>query len=860
MKSRVIKYTMRIFRLAAKLFKHEFRHGEFTLLLLSLIIAIGSLSSVGFLIQRIDGSMSHHADQLNGAQLILKSSSAVPESWLDKAQSYNLRQAQMQTFASMLVVNDEFKLAQIKAVSDNFPLQGELRISKRLLFDSISPTSNDVEQISTKAPPKGEIWLDKRLALFFNTASNKELTSFIELGESKFEPAAILERVPGQSNSFFNIAPAAMINLSALSQTGTIQPGSKVDYIYFFSSSSAQSLQVYQQWLKPRLQAGQLLRSGVDDLKAVNASLKKASDFLSLAAILTVLLSAIAIAINSYRYGQKQFKNNAIMLCLGCSEKNIIRIAVYKLFALGLAGSFIGIALGYLVYLGLLNVIDALLPMGSFTTDGQARQINFYIKPVLTGLTTGLFLLLSFSFANLSQLKNISPMGLIRKDFLLKPATENISSKVFYLMSFAGLILISFWYTDDSKITLLFYLILFVCVIMLYFVAQLLLGVLIYVGRRFQLINRLSILNLERHRQTVLLQVTTFGLIFSLLIIIFLVRTELLGNWQKQFPKQTPNHFVINVQSDERQQFEQYLQQNKIITQGLYPMVRGRLTSLNQVPIVQAVPDSAREHNALHRELNLSFEKNIGTDKKIRKATDRAEISIESSLASALNINRGDQLGFQIGSRQIEGLVTEFRTVQWDSFQPNFYIIFSPGLIEKYPMSWIASFYLSGDDKLKLNQLMAQFPGITIIDVDEILKEVQFIIGQVTHAIELIFIFIIIAGVLILSSSLLSTLSSRMYENAVIRTLGASARQLRHYLFVEFVVIALLSVLLAVLLAEVASYVLYQEIFQMEYHLHPGVWFGMSIISLISICGLGLLIVNKIFTQPAHLLLNQWTE
>ena len=843
-------------QLAFKLFKSEIRHGELTLLFLSLLIAAGSLSSVGFLIERIETSMSSHANQLNGAQLVLKSASAVPGSWLKKAESFHLQQAQMQVFPSMLVVNNEFKLAQIKAVSDKFPLQGELRVSK--LLNTSTPAAATAT-ITTEAPPKGEIWLDQRLSLFFDFSLQAKNVPVIELGEAEFQMSGLLERVPGQSSSFFTIAPTAMINLADLEQTATIQPGSRVDYLYFFSasaglSSSSQSLQDYQHWLKQRLQAGQSLRSGVEDLKAVNASLKKAGDFLSLATILTVLLSAIAIAINSHRYGQKQYKNSAIMLCLGCSEKRIILIELYKLIALGFFASIAGIVLGYFVYLGLLSIIDDLLVM-----DRQSAGTDFYLMPIWVALSCGLFLLLSISMANLTRLKNISPLGLIRKSFLYDETSyKNTGATFFYLMSFTGLLLISIWYTGNSKITLLFYLLLSVSVVILYFMAKFLLECSLYFGRKYQLINRLSLLNLVRHKRSVLLQITTFSLIFSLLIIIFLVRTELLDNWQQQFPEQTPNHFVINVQSYEKVQFENYLQQQKIKTQGLYPMVRGRLTHLNKLAINDAVPDSAREHNALHRELNLSYGHNEASKKNNNK--EQAEISIERSLAKALNIKTGDLLGFRIGSRTIEGIVSQIRTVKWDSFQPNFYIIFSPGLIEQYPMTWISSFYISTEDKFKLNQLMQQFPGITIIEVDEILKEVQFIIQRVSDAIELIFLFIIVAGALILSSSLSSTMATRLYENAVIRTLGASARQLRHYLLVEFVVVALLSAVIAVLLAEFAIYVLYQSVFLMDYSLHPGVWLAMMIISLVLICGLGMLVMNKIFTRPAHLLLNQLTE
>ncbi len=841
---------MSVLALAWKFFKRELRHGEFTLLLLSLIIAIGSLSSVGFLIQHIEYSMAAHANQLNGAQLILKSSVPVPQRWLEEARKENIEQAQMQMFTSMLVFGDEFKLAQIKAVSDNFPLQGELRIVRKNTITA------------AKAPPRGEIWLDLRLEEHLNERNNEkqenEQQVSIELGEFKFQVGGVLDRVPGQSSSFFSIAPSAMINLADLALTDIIQPGSKIDYLYFFSNSSASlksgSLEAYRQWLQDKLQPGQTLRSGVEDIKAVNASLQKAGRYLSLAAMLTLLLSAVAIAINSHRYGQKQFKNNAIMLCLGCSENHILFIELIKLLLLGLVGSVLGIILGYFVFTGLLNIIETVLPVEGFSMHAK-EGYYYYTLPVWTGLAAGLFLLLSLSMANLTQIKKMSPMGLIRKDVL----QENISQKWFYLIAFAGLILISIWYTENVRLSLLFYLVLLISVIVLYFLARVLLDVIIKSGRYFQIINRLSLLNLERHKRAVLLQITTFSLIFSLLIVIFLVRTELLENWQEQFPQNTPNHFVINIQSNEKRQFIDFLEQNSIKTQGLYPMVRGRLTHLNQIPIMQAVPEAAREHNALHRELNLSFEQ-TQNQKRHHFSGTNAEISIESTLAEALNIHPGDVLGFQIGSRKIEGKVAVIRVVQWDSFQPNFYIVFSPGLIEQYSMNWIGSFYLSSGNKFKLNLLVKQFPGITILEVDEILKEVQLIINRISNAIELIFVFIVVAGALILSSSLMATLSSRMYENAVIRTLGASTGQIRHFLLVEFTVVALVSTVIAVVLAEGASYVLYQQVFQIAYVLHPQVWLGLSIISVLSISGLGLLMVNKIFTQPANQLLNQWME
>ncbi|MCP3850808.1 MAG: FtsX-like permease family protein [Gammaproteobacteria bacterium] len=862
MKSTPKRSLFMTFKIALKLFLSELKNGDLTLLFFSLVIATASLSSVGFLIYHVDSSMSRHANQLNGAQLILKSSRAVPQEWLLEAENMGLQQAQMQVFTSMLVFNDEFKLAKIKAVTDNFPLQGKLQIEK--IKPEALATSDVAVQVAIHAPPVGEIWVDKRLAMAFQRG--EEYSSLIELGELKLKASAILRRVPGQSSSLFTIAPTAMINLSDLAATKTIQPGSRVDYIYFFSNTMPSSLSLvkYQQWLESKLQSGQSLRSGVDDLKAVNASLKKAGDFLSLAAVLTVLLSAIAIAINTYSYGQKQYKNNAIMLCLGGSERRIILIELYKLLALGVAGSFTGIVTGYFAYLGLLSVLGQFL-----IVEAQGFFMADYLMPAWLSFVCGLFLLLSLSMANLIRIRKISPIELIYKGAFFEETTkEKNSSSIFrvstglsaryllYVFSLSGLVLISVAYTGNAEVVLKFYSIILISTLGLYFFARLLLGVLTKVGRKYQLINRMSLLNLERHKQAVLLQITTFSLIFSLLMIIFLVRTELLDSWKQKFPEHTPNHFVINVQTHEKADFERYLQQQAIYTKGIFPMVRGRLTFVNQQAVMDVIPDTAKKHNALHRELNLSFEQFDDLD-MIR---GKAGISIESELAKSLNVSMGDELGFRVGSQKIEGIVSQIREVNWDSFQPNFYIIFSPGLIEQYPMTWISSFYLAPDDKVKLSLLMKKFPGITIIEVDEVLKEVQYIISRVSDAIEFIFLFVVLAGGVILSSSLVSTMASRIYENAIIRTLGASVKQLRYYLFIELLIVALLSTLVAVILSEGVIWFLYREIFHMAFQLHPAVWLGMAGASLILVCGLGMVVINKIFTQSAHRSLIQYSS
>ena len=825
--------------LAVKFLWRELASGELRLLVLSLIVATASLSSIGFLINKINDSMTDHASQLNGAQLTLKSPHVIKAQWLSKADELQLKQAQMRVFPSMLVVGEQFKLAQIKAVSENFPLQGQLMVKRFRLTETELSEAGQTAVQAEKAPPPGSIWLDKRLVDYFHLGKTLQKQEPVEVGEAKFVADGILERVPGQSSSLLRIAPTALINLKDLDKTATVQVGSRIDYIYFFSGSK-QALSYFKQWLKPQLQDSQTLIAGIEDVKALNTSLKKAGEYLSLAAILTVFLSSIAIAINTLRYGRSHYKNQAIMLCLGCRENQLLAIEMIKLLLTGIFSALLGIILGFLVYAAIILLINDLI------TDSGIR---FYFKPALLSFFSGLLLLFSISLANLLRLKKIAPVSLIRNENL----NTDLQTKLLYVLGLTGPVLIAYLYTGNLKLTLIFYSSILCASLLLYFFAKVLLRRLLSVSAKYHWINRLTLLNLERHRQGALLQITTFSIIFALLIIIFLLRNELLEKWQQQFPEQTPNHFVINIQSYEQQDFKQFLTAQAIKSNGLYPMVRGRLIRLNQQPVKAVIPEQAKNHNALNRELNLSVSSSVPEIQyNPWGQKDLPEISIEQSLARALAIKKGDRLDFQIGDKTIAGIVTEFRTVKWDSFEPNFYIIFSPGIIEHYPMSWMGSFYLAKEDKYKLNKMLARFPGVTIIEVDEVLKEIQLIINKISQAIEVIFLFIMVAGLLILSSSLSSTLESRMYENAVIRTLGASARQLRKCLWVEFTIIALVSAFIAIMLAEFSSYILYQQIFNINFALHPLLWIVVTLLAIFLISGLGLLITNKIYTRTSY--------
>jgi len=256
--------------------------------------------------------------------------------------------------------------------------------------------------------------------------------------------------------------------------------------------------------------------------------------------------------------------------------------------------------------------------------------------------------------ANLFRLKQLSPMAILRKD----QAPPNINRYLFYAMSLLGLVVLSWFYTQNYVITLLFYVLTIILVSILFLLAKLSIHGLLWFNQRFSFIHRLAAINLRQHQRVVLLQITTFSLIFALVLIIYLSRTDLLEQWQKQLPDDTPNNFIINIQSYETDQFRQLLATENIQAGGLFPMVRGRLSFLNDSPIMQVLDSEKRQHNALNRELNLSFAETMQTHNKLIKGKwwshdpvigDKLpEISLENSMAQELGLKIGDKLGLSV--------------------------------------------------------------------------------------------------------------------------------------------------------------------------------------------------------------------
>ena len=352
-----------------------------------------------------------------------------------------------------------------------------------------------------------------------------------------------------------------------------------------------------------------------------------------------------------------------------------------------------------------------------------------------------------------------------------------------------------------------------------------------------------------------------FGLVLMVVALVALIRNDLLASWQQQLPQSAPNYFAINIQPYEREAFAGRLDQAEVKRSPLYPIVRGRLTEINSQPARDAVPEKAKEDNALHRELNLTWRADLPDDNQVITGRWWGEsyqvgseglipLSLESGMAERLSLGMGDTLSFDLAGQTITGEVTNIRQVNWDNFQPNFYVITPPGVLEQMPQTLLASFYLSEQQKHMVPGLVKSFPAVSLLDISQILEQVRQILEQVTLAIEVMLGFTLLSGLVLLLAAVKNSLDERLREGALYRTLGASGTMIRSIQRYEFVLLGIVAGLLALMGSELTAYLLYRNLFDLDYSLSFTHWLVLPISGAVIITLAGLWGTRFVVKQP----------
>lgn len=810
-------------RLGLWLLRRERSAGEWRVLLLALVIGVGSVSTTGFLGDRMKRAMSEQGASFLGADLLVTSPRPI-DAW----PAHALDASAALEFASMVSRGDAFQLATVRAVDAAYPLRGEVRIADRPFTEGAPRPAQ---------PPPGAIYADQELL----TLLKAEVGDTVQIGDAGFRIAGVVVEEPGQLAGVFGFAPRVFLRADAVAQTHVLQPGSRLTYLYQFAGE-AEPLAAFAAALKPRLEPTQRLLGARDGVETLRGAFANADRYLQLTALISLLLSVAAIAIAAHRHALRHYDQAALLRCMGATTPQLRVLYAIQLLALGVLGSLAGVAVGALVQQALAGL---LLP------EAAARLPELGLAPVAVAVASGLLALAAASVPALLRLVRVPPLRVLRRDLPPLPAAAWITAT----LSGSALLALIAWYAGDAKLVAGFVGALAALVLVLAGLARLAL----LAGRGVQRLSvgpvRFGLAQMLRHRFDSTLQLGAFTLALFLVALLALVRSDLIAGWRQQLPENAPNHFLVNIAPHQQAAVAAHLAQHRLQASELYPMVRGRLVTKNGVPIADTLPPEARDTNTLRRELNLTWTATLPPNNAIvagrwHGAQRGADLSVEANMAERLNLALGDTLGFESGDQVVEGRITSIRSVKWESMQPNFFVIFAPGPLDALPASAIASVYVPPDRADVLPGFVRTFPGVTLLALDKLIANIEAVFAQIVAAIQLLLGFLLAAGMAVVVATLLASLDARRQEAVLLRTLGAQRAYLAKALWSEFLALGLLAGVLATVCAEIAMAVIADRLFDLPPRLHPWLWAALPAAGALLVGASGWLTTRHITRVP----------
>lgn len=788
----------------------DWRAGELRVLVFALVVAVGGMTTVGFFADRVQVALSRQGNQLLGADLIIFSDHPLAPHYAEEAKRRNLSISSAVKFPSMTAKGEESLLTEIKAVAEDYPLRGELRISED--FGNGAPPAERVTHIANRIPSPGTVWVDEKLMIGLSLKRGDR----IEVGASRFAVDALITQEPDYSIGFLNLRPRVLINEVDLPATGLIQQGSRIGYRLLVSGDSG-NVEEFRKWAEQRLILGEKIEGIRDARPEIRSALERAEKFLSLTALVSVVLAAAAAALAVRRFTQRHLDGCAVMRCLGASQGAMLRLYLYHFLILGFVASSLGCLLGFVAQQVLTHWLSGLV---------EAELPWPTVWPGVHGVLTGMVLLLGFALPPLLSLRSVSALRVMRRDIGLPP--QGLAG---YGLGLGVLALLFLWKAGDMRLGASVIGGFIVAIAVFGVLGFLLMRMLAHIRNQAGGAWRYGLASIRRRAAASVLQAVALGLGLMALLALTLIRDDLLRNWRTSLPPDAPNHFLVNIQEDQLEPLAVFFKEHGIQPPRVFPMVRGRLTEINGKTIASEDYADIRAKRLVEREFNLSWASEMQSDNQIVKGRwwkpeDRGEeeISLEEDIAKTIGIHVGDTLTYDIAGSVFSAKVTSLRKVNWDSFRVNFFVVTPPGVLEQYPASYVTSFYLPSMHVELTNQLVKEFPNLLVLDVAAILTQVQKMIEQVTKAVEFVFLFTLLAGLAVLYAAIVSTQDERIQEAAIFRTLGARRRQLARAWAAEFAILGGLAGFFAAAGASALGYVVAEYALNLTYTFNSWIW------------------------------------
>ncbi|USE36494.1 ABC transporter permease [Endozoicomonas sp. SCSIO W0465] len=823
------------FGLSWRFLIRDWRSGELWLLVAALLMAVAVSTAIALFSERLQLALGRQVAEVLGADMLIRSPGPVQPVILEAAENQGLTLSTVLEFPSVVMAGDEMQMVSAKAVENNYPLRGHIRTADQ-------PFAPD--QIVSDTPGVGEAWLEPRLFPLLGVAIGDQ----VMLGNTWLTITRAITLETDRGGDFYSFSPRLMFSMADLESTGIIQPGSRVSWKTLMAGELS-ALEQFKAWSKDRLDDSERLMMADDSRRDLRNSVVRLKQFLGLASMAAMLLAGVAVAMASQRFAERRFDSCAVMRCLGASRQQVLRLLLVELAFVAVLVALPGVLIGWFLQAGVVQLLKGVLP---------AWLPAAGIMPMVIGGATGVITLAGFGLAPLLRLQDVSPLRVLRRDLSPAPA----ASWLVYGFSLMAVFLLLWYHTGEVVIALVLALASGAVLLMISLGVQLLLA---HVGNRQRLSSlpvfwRPGVSRIIQGKGKTSAQLLAFTLTFMAMAVVLLLRTDLLDRWQNELPKETPNYFAMNIQPSEVEAYSAFLTGNDVDTSQLYPIIRGRLVGINDLPVREAVSKEEQNHNALNRELNMTWSETL-PEKNRLEAGDWWEpgseegLSIEAEIAEKLGVGLGDRLTFIVSGHEFTETVSSIRTVQWESFRPNFYMIFPEAVLQDLPTTWLNSFYLDIEDKLLLNALITQFPTMTLLDLDAVINQVQKMLAQSTIAVEAMLAALLLAGLLVMMSVIESSIDERLHEGALIRSLGGTRRQLLMMQVGEFVLFGILAGLLAACGTELASYLLNTRVFELSWQPAWFIWFALPLFGALVLGFAGWLGIRRVLREsPANIL------
>ncbi|MEZ9410755.1 ABC transporter permease [Vibrio lentus] len=785
----------------------EIRHGQLWPVSIALTLIIACVFALSALAERMEQVIVKQGKDALTADSVFVSANPIPQPLLDLTQVEQLESSQLTRFSTMAFSDNSMQLVTVKAVESNYPLRGEM-----ILEGADNAASNHVEP--------GELWLDERIFAQLEV----EIGDNVTIGDADLTITGRIAQEPGLSFNPFQQMPAVLIHNNDVEATGAIQPGSRVSFRLFLNGDESK--------LKAAQDSIELTPSDrwrtQDSASRTNEMFESTTQYLSLTVAIVVIMAATTLVLTYQHYVASRRKTIAMLKSLGASKQWIIKWLSVQVSLLVVIGAVLGIAIG----IGLEFLLR--IPLGDLLPTPLP---SYGAEPAILAIVSSILIGVPALGIPLIGLVNTSAISVIQSNHQLRESYKK------YLLLLVPIIPMMLMYGDNLLVWIVL-----AGIACLFLVLAVVSNVVLRLFGKLPTSTsmRLALSRINRTPFATGIQFGSLALSLMLLSIIWLVRSDLLSDWQQTLPENAPNAFALNIASYEKDDYLATIDANNVERTQAFPIIRGRLTTINGVE-ANEYSDTSEGTDALSREINFTWGDALPVYNEVLEGawTQEKGVSVESEVAEQLGLEIGDELTFTINSQSVVANVNSIRKVEWREMKPNFYFIFTPDVLSSIPSTWLVSFRLEEQHNQMLNDLSRNHPTVSLMDIRKMGSKIQELLKQIVWSITVLAALGVVAGLLLIFTLLRLSLSQRQQEIRLYRTLGASKKRILNTIWCEYGLMALVAGSIAALGSELSVAGVMNFGFELEPSLHPMLWIVLPVLTFITLAA----VVNSLIKR-----------